>query len=309
MIGIDHSLLFVYYGWMSTKLEECMVGYVESAGDSEKGNFKNYSLNVRTQNGALGLKFWNMKNRASFPVAGDFVELRVSNLNEAASELDRYKGLSLDSTGNKPYYCELRPLNEEDVPEEVRKKIKRDRSRQKMSALEVLKNESYWSDGKLHGFLLEFFKKEAERFTSVPAAKGNHHAYRGGLFIHTAHVFSICHGIVNNPMMEFDHVDSDVLYMAAWFHDSGKMEVYSMDGDAPRIDSDRENMFGHVLLGDRIFRREAEAAGLDREFVDRVSHCILSHHQMKEWDAVVEPVTIEAQILCRADFISSRMPD
>jgi HD superfamily phosphodiesterase len=35
-------------------------------------------------------------------------------------------------------------------------------------------------------------------------------------------------------------VDSDVLYMAAWFHDVGKMEVYKMEGDAPKIDSDME---------------------------------------------------------------------
>lgn len=286
-----------------------MLAYVESAADADRGGHASYALVARTKNGPLSLKFWNMRNRESFPRAGDFVELRMRSVQEAAAELDRYKSVSLDSTGGKPYHCDLRPLNEEDVPEDVRRRIKKDRGAQKMRALEIIKDGSYWRGEGLQDFLLSFFKKNMEKFTSVPAAKGNHHAYRGGLFIHTAHVFGLCHGLVNNPMMEFDSVDSDVLYMAAWFHDAGKMEVYSMDGDAPAIDSEREDTFGHVLLGDRIFRREAEAAGLDPKFIDRVSHCILSHHQTKEWGAVVEPLTIEANILCRADYISSRMPD
>lgn len=293
----------------SIKIEEHMYGYVESAGDTEKGSFKNYALNVKTIHGSLPVQYWNLRNRDSFPLVGDFVELKIRDLDSAVAELGRYSSLSLDSSGNKPYYCELKPLNEEDVPEDVRKRIKKDRQKQKMCALEILKRDEYWVDKGLHAFLLGFFKKEMDKFTSVPAAVGNHHSYRGGLFIHTAHVFSLCYGMVNNPMKEFDQVDSDVLYMAAWFHDVGKMEVYSMDGDMPKIDSDRENMFGHITLGDRIFRREAEAAGLDPKFIDSVSHCILSHHQMKEWDAVIEPLTIEAHMLCRADYVSSRMPD
>lgn len=282
-----------------------MVAHVESAGDEGR----NYVLHVKTENGNLKLRFWDLRNRASFPVGGEFVELRISDLSKAEAELDDWKSLSLDTTSNKPYYCELAHLNEEDVPEGVRKKIKKDRSKQRMFALGLIKDDSHWRCKELHAFLMGFFKREAERFTTVPAAVGKHHAYKGGLFIHTAHVFSLCHGIVNNPMNEFDDVDSDVLYMAAWFHDTGKMEIYSMDGESIKIDSDREKMTGHMTISDRIFRREAEGAGLSGEFMDKVSHCILSHHDRREWGAVVEPQSIEAQILCRADFVSSRMPD
>lgn len=287
------------------KLEERMLAYVESAG--EEG--RNYILQAKTVGGALKLRFWNLRNKASFPIAGDFVELRVADVGEAQAELERWKSLSLDSVSNKPYYCEFAPVNEEDVPEDVRRTIKKDRTLQKSRVMEILKDDSYWKDKNLHSFLLGFFKGEAERFMGVPAAVGHHHAYRGGLFIHTGHVFSLCHGLVNNPMREFDTVDSDVLYMAAWFHDVGKMDVYRMEGENPRIDSDKENMFGHITISDRMFRRAAEEYGLDAGFVDAVSHCILSHHHMKEWGAVVEPLTIEAHILCRADGISSRMPD
>lgn len=291
------------------KLEERMYAYVESTEEAEKGGRSNYVLATKTANGPLKLRFWNMRNRSSFPSPGDFLELKISDIGKAEAELDDWKSLSLDSTSNKPYYCEVTHLNEEDVPEGVRKKIRKDRKKQKMCALAILKDESFWKDRGLHSFLMEFFKKEAERFTTVPAAVGKHHAYKGGLFIHTAHVFSLCHGMVNNPMREFDEVDSDVLYMAAWFHDAGKMEVYSIEGEVTRIDSEKESMIGHMTLSDRIFRKAAGEAGLDEDFMDKVSHCILSHHDRKEWGVVVEPHTIEAYILCRADFISSRMPD
>jgi hypothetical protein len=286
-----------------------MFGHVESAEDVEKGAHLNHFLNVRTTNGFLSVKYWNMKNRDLFPVVGDLVELKMKDLEEAQAELDKWRSLSLDSKSGRSYFCDISILNEEDVPEDVRKKIKRDRTKQKIRALEIIKDDSYWKDKNLHSFLMNFFKKEMERFASVPAAIKNHHAYKSGLFIHTAHVFSLCQGVVNNPMKEFDEVDSDVLYMAAWFHDMGKMDVYSMDGEAPKMNFDKENMFGHIVLSDRIFRKAAEEAGLDSKFIDAVSHCILSHHQMREWNAVVEPVTNEAHILCRADGISSRISE
>jgi hypothetical protein len=288
------------------KLEERMLAYVESVEDTEGSN---YLLNVKTLNGLLVLRYWNLRNKSSFPVPGDFIEIRIENMAKAEAELQKWSSLSLDSTSNKPFHCSLVPINEEDVPEETRCRIKKDRTKQKVKALELLKDDSCWKDKSLHSFLMGFFKSNMDKFTSVPAAVGHHHAYRGGLFIHTAHVFSLCHGIVNNLMCEFDQVDSDILYTAAWFHDTGKLDVYSMDGEVPIIDSEKESMMGHITLSDRIFRRAAEQFGLPEKFIDRVSHCILSHHDRREWDTVVEPKTIEATILCRADYISSRMPD
>jgi hypothetical protein len=294
-----------------TKLEERMFAYVESAGDAEKGKFTNYALNVSTLNGPLGLKFWNMRKRDSFPVAGDFVELKMIDLDEATAELDKYKSLSLDSTSNKPYFCDLVPLNEEDVPEEIRRKIKKDRTKHKAYVLEMLKDASCWKDKRKHEFLLGFFKSEAERFTTAPAATEHHHNYKGGLFIHTGDVFSLCKGVVDAPMNALDEgwVDSDVLYMAAWFHDAGKMYVYKMEGDAPKIDSDMERRVGHPTISNQMFTKAAQDFGLSSDFIMAVSHCILSHHDRREWGAVVEPDTIEAKILCRADYISSRKPD
>jgi 3'-5' exoribonuclease len=177
--------------------------------------------------------------------------------------------------------------------------------------LEMLRDDSCWKDKRKHEFLLGFFKNEAERFTTAPAATDHHHNYKGGLFIHTGDVFSLCKGVVDAPMNALDEgwVNSDVLYMAAWFHDAGKMEVYKMEGDAPKIDSDMERRVGHPTISNQMFTKAAQDFGLSSDFITAVSHCILSHHDRKEWGAVVEPDTIEAKILCRADYISSRKPD
>lgn len=290
------------------KLENRMLCRVESGGETEKGKYKRYILRVRMTSGTIGLQYWDSR-RGDFPSPGDFLELRVRDLALAQAELDRWGTVSLDTLGSKPYYCDIVPVNEEDIPEDVLRKLIRDRNPQRQKVLEMLGNSSYWKRSGLHDFLIGFFKNEAERFATVPAALEHHHNYKGGLLIHTGDVFSRCVGMSLAPMADFDLVDTDVLYMAAWFHDVGKMDVYWMEGDNPRMNSDKESMTGHITLSDRMFRRAAESFGLDSDFVEAVSHCILSHHDRLEWGSVVVPQTIEAKILCRMDYISSRMPD
>lgn len=292
---------------INTKLENRMVAYIESTSDVERGSYKNYLIKARTPNGILNLKFWNMQNKSSFPEKGEFVELKITNLQKAVAELEKYKGLSLDSTNNKPYFCELETIEEEKISEEIRKIIKKDRSKQRIEVLEMIKDDSYWKNKKLHSLLMDFLKKEMNRFTEAPAAVKNHHAYKGGLFIHTGDVVSICKGIVNSSKEEW--IDSDVLYLAAWFHDVGKIEIYSIEEDVPKINSDLEKKIGHAAISNQIFTEIAKEHSLDKEFINEVSHCILSHHDRKEWGALVEPDSIEAMVLCRADLISSKRPD
>ena len=292
------------------KLEERMFAYIESAGDAEAGKFTNHVLNVRTLNGTLNLRFWNLKNKDSVPKAGDFVEIRIKDLEKAQTELEKYKGLSLDSNSNKPYHCDAAPVNEEDVPEEIKKKIKKDRNLQKSKAKEILADASFWGDKKVHEFLLSFVKEHSERFATVPAALGHHHAYKGGLFIHSCEVFCNCLGMAGSAMNEFhEPLNTDALFLAAWLHDAGKIEIYRMEGEQPKMNSEKENRIGHPTISDRMFLKAAEARGFKEEFVDLVSHCILSHHEKPKWGAVVVPATKEAHILCKADYISSRNKD
>ena len=105
---------------MKVELSQFLYAYVSSAEEQEKGSFITYVVNTNTQNGKLSFKFWNLKNKNDFPKAGDFLKIKVLNLDEAAAELQTYKTLSLDSTSkNKPYWCEHIFINQEDVPSEI----------------------------------------------------------------------------------------------------------------------------------------------------------------------------------------------
>jgi 3'-5' exoribonuclease len=200
---------------------------------------------------------------------------------------------------------------EAEVPPEVRKVINRDRKPQILAAKRILEDPSPWREAKLHSMLMQFADENLKRFFNAPAATGNHHAWRGGLLVHTAEVASNCLSILESPMNQFyrEDLDSDVLLLAAWFHDTGKMETYRMEGENPVLDAELEQKIGHPTISNLIFSDFARRNGLGGYFSRLVSHCILSHHGKRAWGAVVRPRTTEAKILCRADYISSRMPD
>lgn len=293
------------------ELEEFLYAYVDSAGEQDKNGYPQYILNTITQKGKVSFKFWNVGKKDSFPKAGDFIKVKVFDLSGATNELNTYKTLSLDSLSkNKPYFCDCIEINQEDIPEEILSIIFKDRSKQISLAVDLFKDSSYWVDKKKYKFLMEFIKPHLEQFTSVPAAVAHHHNYKGGLFVHTSEVFSNCYAILNascNKSFYSDQIDSDALYMSAWLHDLGKIEVYYMDNDCPKINSDKENQIGHPTISNLLFIEAAKNYGLEQDFIDKVSHCILSHHDKPEWGAVITPQTLEAIILCKADFISSRI--
>jgi len=292
------------------ELEEFLYGYIESSGDQEKGNFTTYVINTNTQKGKISFKFWNTSKKNDLPKAGDFIKIKVFDIEKATNELVTYKTLSLDSLKSKPHFCDYIQINQEDVPSEIIGSIFKDRTKQISLAASILKDASCWEDKNIYKFLMDFIKPHLEKFTTAPAATSHHHNYKGGLFVHTSEVFSNCYAILNatcNKEFYQDEVDSDVLYLSAWLHDFGKIEIYYMEEDSPRINSAKESEIGHSTISNLMFREAAKKYGLDEEFVDRVSHCILAHHRRKKWGAVVKPQTKEAELLCEADMISSRI--
>jgi len=293
------------------KLEETLYCFVTSVEEVEKGKFLNYVLHTSTQVGNIDFKFWDLKKKDLFPTPREYLKVKITDLDQAATELKTYKTLSLDSTSrNKPYFCEFSILEEEEVPTEIRRTINRDRSEQINFAMSLLREASYWKDERVHSFLIEFVNANLEKFSTVPAAIGHHHNYKGGLLVHSSEVFSNSYGIVNslcNKKFYGSQVDSDSLYLSSWLHDAGKMEVYYLENETPKMDFDKEDLIGHSTISNLMFVEAARKYGLDNEFVYKVSHNILSHHRRKEWGAVVEPETVEAHILCDSDLISSRI--
>lgn len=295
------------------KLEEFMHAYVESVKEEVKGERISLKITCKTASGILPLKYWKPENQEWLPVAGDYLLIHVWNITDAIGELEKYKCLCLDKIWDyKIVHCGIRKITKNDVPEEIRNIIKRDRSAQIALAKKTILDSSPWREKRNHEFLVGFMEDNWDRFGHIPAAIGNHHNYKGGLLVHSYEVFEICVRLLDSPAHRFRSkpLDSDALYLAAWLHDAGKMDVYSMEGEQANIDSKKETLIGHITISNLMFVKAAvKFGGFDDEFMEKISHCILSHHGRRDWEAVVEPKIPEAHILHSADMISSKMWD
>ena len=162
--------------------------------------------------------------------------------------------------------------------------------------------------------------QDCQDFYLWPGSVTKHHAYIGGLVVHTAEVLDISLRCAAARNVE---VDREVLTVAAIYHDIGKLRDYALVGGvAPErrqaiIDhpgspaslffenTQFRDLIRHVSLSYHEFLSEAEGEGIDKsEFADAVGHCILSHHGRQEWGSPVEPATPEAHILHYADMMS-----
>lgn len=309
---------------MNTKeLDQEFYGFVTSTEIIERNGHMQYVMNLCTAAGPVALKLWDLKSekvndkivyqpKASlYPKTNDFLKVILFNYQEALQELKNYSSIGLDTTNKKPYHASCEIINKEEVPEEILPKIWKDRESQSEYAKKLLSDDSYWND-KNCGKLLREIILNNKKFAVYPAAKGQHHAYKYGLLIHTAEVFSNCRSIANSEYISKFYktvINTDVLYLSAWLHDIGKIEVYDLEEDSIKHNSDAETLQSHLVRSNNIFQKYVHKAdyGFEKDFIDHVSHCILSHHERREWDAAQEPKTIEAIILCRSDYISSEI--
>ena len=101
-----------------------------------------------------------------------------------------------------------------------------------------------------------------EQFLRWPAAKGMHHAIRGGLIYHVVTMLRLA-----VRMLEvYPFLNRDLLYASVILHDIGKL--LEMDADDLGIVRDytiEGKMLGHIVQGIRLVDRYAVRLGLDEE--------------------------------------------
>ena len=163
-------------------------------------------------------------------------------------------------------------------------------------------------DEGIRGFVTTALDNVQDEFMNAPASKTYHHAYGGGLLVHTYEVVRLVDNIakVFNVNLYGPPIDMGVLYAGAILHDIGKVWSYNL------IDADQTNLerlLGHIAMA---------VSYIDSPLLDgfddvhpsklnRIIHCILSHHGSLEWGSPVVPKTPEAIIIHYADMLSSRM--
>lgn len=159
-----------------------------------------------------------------------------------------------------------------------------------------------------------FLDKYGELFRRAAAARGNHHARRGGLLEHTAGMMRVAISVSG----AYPEIDQPLLVAGVLFHDSGKIveNQYREKGFVMPY-SERGELLGHIAMGTLLVNegwREVANADNPKEVStvhvnmrDHLLHLILSHHGQMEWGSPVTPKTPEAVMLHFIDNMDAKM--
>ena len=153
---------------------------------------------------------------------------------------------------------------------------------------------------------LLILQKNWEVFTTIPAAKNQHHNLKGGLLLHSVSVADACYDawVRYSKAYGDDFINLPLLLSAALIHDIGKCFEFTFDGIGTVEYSSKAPIENHILRGLQEVDVAATELGINISKSDEVTelkHCIASHHQLPDWGAAMRPATIEAILLSRAD--------
>jgi 3'-5' exoribonuclease len=143
----------------------------------------------------------------------------------------------------------------------------------------------------------------AQRLPAAPAAKGIHHAQRGGLAEHILSVMRLGNRVADHyPML-----DRDLVTAGALLHDIGKVQELAWDGGNTRY-TDEGRLVGHlVLTAQAIHEKAAHIPGFPPLLEAHVTHLVLAHHGHLEFGSPKVPMTLEAYVVHAIDSLDSRI--
>ncbi len=153
--------------------------------------------------------------------------------------------------------------------------------------------------------LIDSFLKEpefAKKFRTSPGAKKLHHAYLGGLAVHTLNILKL----ISHIELVYPFCNKELLITATLLHDIGKIYEYTYKN---MIDiSTQGKMLGHIVIGyEMVSEHINKIPEFPRDLRLKILHMILSHHGEFEWGSPKLPVFPEALILHFLDNLDSKV--
>jgi 3'-5' exoribonuclease len=143
----------------------------------------------------------------------------------------------------------------------------------------------------------------AQQLPTAPAAKGIHHAQRGGLAEHILSVMRLGQRVADHyPML-----DRDLVTAGALLHDIGKVQELAWDGGATRY-TDEGRLVGHIVMTAQAIREKAaRIPGFPPLLEAHITHGVLAHHGQLEYGSPKLPMTLEAYVVHAIDSLDSRI--
>lgn len=166
---------------------------------------------------------------------------------------------------------------------------------------------------KVSGFVLGDCRFPVWSGSSKPE---QHHYGKGGLAQHTLEVVELC--FLNNSYFNSQNkgVDEGTLFLAALFHDAGKMDDYAPEDTLYNnwTGTNHKRRIHHITRSALIWNEASKhidfkSTPKGQEIIDDVLHAILSHHGKREYGSPVAPDTKMAWILHLSDAMSARVYD
>lgn len=169
---------------------------------------------------------------------------------------------------------------------------------------ELIKCAEEFEDKDLSRLVTHILSQNREPLLYWPAAFKLHHAFRGGLLLHTLSIVRLAEKVCEI----YPFVDKDLLLSGAILHDISKLTEYEVaeTGTASGY-SVRGNLLGHLAEGAMLIRKSAEEIGIPAEKSMLLEHMVLSHHGNPEFGAAVRPMFIEAELLSHLDLIDAQL--
>ena len=143
-----------------------------------------------------------------------------------------------------------------------------------------------------------------------------HHYGDGGLVCHTEEVVAL--SLINKNYFHYD-IDEKELFLAAFYHDVGKMWDYEPITPSPGTKAFYFNENWQSAPHKRLIHHISRSAitwsecckKYDESYFlhDKVLHAILAHHMCREAGSPVAPKSRVAWLLTLCDNISARMGD
>jgi 3'-5' exoribonuclease len=168
-------------------------------------------------------------------------------------------------------------------------------------------------DPRLKDLCSRFLTLHGARFRRSAAARGNHHARRGGLLEHTSRMMESALALG----MVYPELNRDLLIAGVLFHDTGKLWETCPPERGFGIESEpRGELLGHLSIGIELVnmiwrdlpKEEWELLTPPSEDVRlHLLHLVASHHGQLEFGSPVLPKTPEAALLHFVDNIDARM--
>jgi 3'-5' exoribonuclease len=167
---------------------------------------------------------------------------------------------------------------------------------------EIRKVVDSFKDEDLKKLAATVLDENEERLLYFPAAFKLHHAFRGGLLMHTLTIVRLAERVCEI----YPFANRDLLLCGAILHDISKLDEFNA-GDTGIASgyTVAGELIGHLVMGAIKIDKAAEKLGTPRDKAMLIEHMLISHHGIPEYGAAVRPRFLEAELLAQLDLLDA----